>query len=138
MAHRTVADWPQSFDIPPSVEIELRGVVDDQGASLRPLLGQFPMRTRDRLERNPFRIEQPIGGFEIAPVFKLIGETGGRLSGDLLGDLYDSAGPSLVSQITRSKIGLSPFACRLHSTDLRDAAWAGILSLPRLELPSSS
>jgi hypothetical protein len=109
-----VAGRPHPFDLPEPAKVDFGRVADHEGASLRGLPGQFPMRASNGLERRLVAIKQSIGGFQVPPAFDLARETCRRIVGDFFGYLDQTFRPPLVSEFTTTKIQLSPFCRGLH------------------------
>src|SRR5690606_2441278 len=106
------------------------GIADHERTPRGEFLGQLPMGPSNRFKGHVLGIEQSVRSFEIAPFLRLIGEAGGRIAGDLFSYSNQTFRPSLVSQLARTKIHLSPLVYRLHRSTSVTACQHRLLSLP--------
>jgi hypothetical protein len=72
------------------------------------------MRRGNHREPDLLPIEQAIGRFKIVPALKLVGQTGGRVIGDVVGHLNEPFCAPRIAELTTAKILPRPLRCRLH------------------------
>jgi hypothetical protein len=102
----SVAGRSQAGDI--AAKIDLSRVPDQEPRAPASCAGELPMGFTQVLKRDIVLIEQPIGGFAVAPGFGLGGRTAIGMRGSLSRQSDRSLCSSRIAQLTLSKVLFGP------------------------------